>query len=509
MADKLFQLIKSLSKQEKRYYKLFAEKNRESSNYIKLFDFLSKQKVYNEKKTREYFSNDTFIKQLHVTKNHLYNQILKALSLYHSSFGPESKVKELLNCVEILYHKGLYSQCNSLLEKVEKIATENDLHLAVIEMIDWQSKIAFIASNLKDLEEFVNSGYNKETKILNILENKSKYRKLFYEILILNNRGIPIRNHLDSMKYEIITNNPLVQNEDFAISYYSKIMLYHIHSYYNLNKGDIIQSNKYCEQIVVLMEQNPDQIRISPIQYVAALNNYIYSSIHSGKYEQSMHLICKLKNVCKDYNLSHDLTIDLNEKIFIRSAYLELELYKESYEFDKAIILIETLKLKSDYLFSIPVNRYKIFLLYNISYTYFILSDYTNALYWINNVLNITETKEPVDIFCFARILNILIHYELNNFSAIEYLHQSNIRFFKKRNRLYKFELVIFNFIKKTMIIKAHEVDLINDYKNLKKELQRILKSHEDKKALQYFDYLSWVDSKINNMRMDEYLKLT
>ncbi|MFA5782118.1 MAG: hypothetical protein WC868_07590, partial [Bacteroidales bacterium] len=193
---------------------------------------------------------------------------------------------------------------------------------------------------------------------------------------------------------------------------------------------------------------------------------------------------------------------DLKDKIFIRSYFLESELYKESGEFEKAIILINELQTRINYFNSIPISRYKIFLMYNISYIYFALGNYSKALFWINKVLNITETKEPVDIFCFARIINLLIHYELKNFEVIDYIYKSNIRFFNKRNRLYKLEVMIFDFVKQKMLKETSRKKLIKDFALLKKELLKITVSPQDKKALQYFDYIAWVDSKIKNVSL-------
>ncbi|MFH0867142.1 MAG: hypothetical protein V1904_13180 [Bacteroidota bacterium] len=302
--------------------------------------------------------------------------------------------------------------------------------------------------------------------------------------------------------YNILINNPILKNESRATSYYSKIMFNYIYAYYLLNKGDIIRSNRHNIRIVELMEANPLHIKNTPINYVAALNNFIYASIQLKNFDQSSLAIIKLRNIPEKYNLSNDLSADLKEKIFIRSYFLELELYRESGEFDKAIILINELQTGINYFNSIPITRYKIFLMYNISYIYFALANYSMALFWINKILNITETKEPVDIFCFARIINLLIHYELNNIDVIDYIYKSNVRFLNKRNRLYKLEVLIFDFIKQKMLKETSQKKLIKDFELLKKELLKITVSSQDKKALQYFDYIAWVDSKITNVSL-------
>ena len=120
MSDKLFCLIKSMSKQEKRYFKIFASNNRKNSNYVKLFDFIAKLEEYKDEIVKEKFSKENFISQLHVTKNLLHKLILRSLTVYHAEISEESKIKELLRFVEILYHKGLYDQCVYFLEKQKK-----------------------------------------------------------------------------------------------------------------------------------------------------------------------------------------------------------------------------------------------------------------------------------------------------------------------------------------------------------------------------------------------------
>ena len=79
-SDQLFQLIKSLGKQEKRYFNVFASTHREGSAYTLLFDHINKQKTYNEKAIKEHFKSHSFVKQYAVTKFMLYQLILKSMN---------------------------------------------------------------------------------------------------------------------------------------------------------------------------------------------------------------------------------------------------------------------------------------------------------------------------------------------------------------------------------------------------------------------------------------------
>ena len=62
----LFELIKSLTKSEKRYFKVYSaqQTKNNSNNYILLFDAIDRQEVYNEEKIKRKFRNHTFGKKL-------------------------------------------------------------------------------------------------------------------------------------------------------------------------------------------------------------------------------------------------------------------------------------------------------------------------------------------------------------------------------------------------------------------------------------------------------------
>ena len=61
----LFFLIQSLSKSEKRYFKIFCFGQKVDKNYLKLFDAIDAQEVYDEAAIRRQFAKATFIQQLH------------------------------------------------------------------------------------------------------------------------------------------------------------------------------------------------------------------------------------------------------------------------------------------------------------------------------------------------------------------------------------------------------------------------------------------------------------
>ena len=113
-SDDLFNLVRSLNKNEKRYFRLLSGLHAGEKKFLLLFDAVDSQKEYDEETIKKKFRKEKFIRQLTFTKNYLYKSILKSLESYHSS--ADSEIKNLLHRVEILFEKGLYAQCGKLLK---------------------------------------------------------------------------------------------------------------------------------------------------------------------------------------------------------------------------------------------------------------------------------------------------------------------------------------------------------------------------------------------------------
>ena len=113
--DNLFQLVKSLSKSEKRQFKLYVGRLgvNTDSKFLNLFNFLDKAITYNEISILEKAGIKK--QQLANVKAHLYKQILISLKLSPSHQNVRSQIREQLDFASILYHKGLYKQSLKIL----------------------------------------------------------------------------------------------------------------------------------------------------------------------------------------------------------------------------------------------------------------------------------------------------------------------------------------------------------------------------------------------------------
>jgi hypothetical protein len=125
----LFELIKSLSKSEKRYFRMWASLNSRSrvNRYVRLFDLIDARDVHDEDGVRETFTARHGSKHFAEAKYYLYNAILRALHSYALDRSVGARLSTALHQAELLYERRLHRQCIKLLERTREQAIELEL----------------------------------------------------------------------------------------------------------------------------------------------------------------------------------------------------------------------------------------------------------------------------------------------------------------------------------------------------------------------------------------------
>jgi hypothetical protein len=131
---------------------------------------------------------------------------------------------------------------------------------------------------------------------------------------------------------------------------------------------------------------------------------------------------------------------------------------------------------------------------------------YSDSLKWINLLLNDVDIDKSEDIHCFAQLLNLIIHLELGNQRLVPYALKSTQRYLTTRNRVYKFETIVMNFINKILKLKEDDDEKVI-YRDLMDELKPLQEDPLEKSAFEYLDLSSWVESKISEKSFSEIVK--
>ena len=176
-------------------------------------------------------------------------------------------------------------------------------------------------------------------------------------------------------------------------------------------------------------------------------------------------------------------------------------------EFEKGILLINKIEKEIEQ-FKGKINKAKEIVLYHcFVVSYFGVGNYHKSLFWSNKILNDTGLQLRQDLHSAARMVNLIVHFELGNQELLESLVKSAYRFLYKGSRLYKFEIYILNFIKNKLPNIVTGQDQINIFQELKTAIIEVSKDPFEKEVLDYFDFISWLQRKIEDRPFAEIVK--
>jgi len=507
VSDDLFQLIKSMSKSEKGYFKKFASKHTigEKNIYVKLFDAIEKMEAYDESVIKKRFSGEKFAEKLYSTKNYLFNLILKALSSYHAEKFVVSRLNMMMIELNVLFEKGLYKQFKTLLNKAISIASENEkpFYLALL----YNKALTSVATDYyTDYDEFDYDKLKREALgNLDKLSINEQYHILYNDMFMFTKETGNVRNESDLEKLNSIFSNPLLQDESLAVTFDAKFKLYTVLGHYYRIVDDKINWLKYRKRLVGLMESEKKYIRENPRSYILALNNYLHACVYTGMNEEFEENLKKLKVFAKQFENKKEY-IDIQSRIFMLTSDLELNYSIKSLNFENLRSIIDNIESGFKKFGAMISENRKISLYNRLAYACFLIREYGNSLLYLNRILNATNSKIEPEQHIFARIRSLIVHFEAGNYDLLEYSVRTTRRFLERSNRIFKFEKLILKFITLAVNYSDDEQRLAL-YGRLKEDISRLQDDKFEKNILEQFDFVSWIDSKIMNTAMLNVLK--
>ncbi|MBL7892389.1 MAG: hypothetical protein JNL63_07145 [Bacteroidia bacterium] len=192
--------------------------------------------------------------------------------------------------------------------------------------------------------------------------------------------------------------------------------------------------------------------------------------------------------------------------MFQRLSDLELNYFKVTGQFEKGIDAIPDIEKEKEKYKAWLQRSLDVELILQYSCIYLGSGNYKMALYWINSLLS--ESREGLrdDLQCSIRIMNLIVHYELGNQLLLPYILKSTYRFFYERNATYEFETIFLKNIRKLADADT-ESEMKEVYKKIHPQLIRLSKNKFEKGAFEIFDFVSWLESKIDERPFAEIVK--
>ena len=504
--ESLFELIRSLSKSEKRYFKLLSSRHTigDENNYVRLFDYIDKQTVYDEDLLFKEFKGEPFLHRFSITKKRLYDHILNALDAFHSASSIDAQIFKLLHSTDILYTKSLYDQCGRILRSAEKLAEKHEKFILLAEIRKKQKKLiennGYFDASLNELEEV----QQKDEMILQEIRRNNSFWQIKSHLFFHLSRKGKARSEEELQVYTRIFEKLPVDLPIEDLPFETAYLYNHIRSAYWFAVGDLEKSYVYLKLNHQTFEEREGVIEPNLNNYFSLLTNAIFVSETLGYHHDSTEYLKKLKAIPLRFDLASNE--DMQIKLFASTYSIELSLLTHRGDYaqaDATVPLIERGLMEFGEKIS-PVR--KAFIQFKISTIKLGLGNHSAALKWINTILNDSDLDESEDILSYTQILDLLVHLEMKHGQLLPYALKNTQRFLKTRNRLYTFERVFLQFVSKR-IKCTNDLDAEILWEELYNDLSGIKEDSFEGLALEYFDFISWAESKFKKRPFTEILK--
>jgi hypothetical protein len=501
-ADALFLLVKSLEKSEKRNLKLYVKRNTANADLkvIQLFDALDKMDDYDEALLLK--KNQSIQKQqLSNLKAHLYKLILSSLRLIKQEDNITIQLHEQMDFARILYNKGLYLQSLKVLDRMKEVAREHHQITYLQQILFFEKKIEalYITRSMQDRADQLSKESEEAEEHLSLITQLSNLSLQLYSWYIKN--GVA-RNDKDEKAVTAFLEKHFPPEAKKADGFYEKLYLYQVYCWNAFIRQDFLQYYRYTQKWVDLFEKDPVMIEVETGHYIKAMHNLMGAHFDLQNHNKLAVTIAHFEK------FSHRKLVEQNDnnriQCFVYLYIAKLNMYFIEGRFSEGLRSVPAIeeKLKE---YELYLDRHRVLVFYyKIACLYFGSGDNEKTIEYLNRIIN-WKVDLRTDLQCYARLLHLIAHYEMGNYDLLEYLIKSVYRFMARMENLSVVEEEMFKFLRQSFTLTPKK--LRPAFEELLQKIKQFEGNRFETRAFVYLDVISWLESKVNNMPVQDVIR--
>ena len=498
-SDILFQLVHSLEKSEKRHFKLYIKRSsaKQDLKIIQLFDALDKLDEYDDKLLLKKMPGISKT-QLANLKNHLYKQLLASLRLLKTTDNIDLQLSEHLDNARILYNKGLKIHSLRILEKAKELARANQKFNTLVQLLSLEKKIEtlHITRSSTDKTKQITEEALEISGHIDRVTRLSNLALLLYRWFVMYGHA---RNEQDEKELKTFFKNYLPADVEKVNGFYEKLYLCQSYCWYAFIRQDFLMYYRYSQKWIDLFDEQPIMKEVETGHYIKGVHTLLNAFFDLRYFEKFETVLKKFELFSKTETAKRHDNFRTHTSIYINSAKINQHLMKGT--FSEGLKLVPSIEKNLEE-YSLFVDKHRILVFnYKIATLYFGAGKFEPAIDYLQKIIN-GPVDLRIDLQCYARLLHLMAHYELGNYTIIESLIKSVYRFMAKMKNLTVVEEEMFRFLR-------HSFDV--SPKKIKPELEKFLykikhleKNRFETRSFAYLDVISWVESKVYNKPMGD-----
>lgn len=300
-AISLLVLIHSMTKAEKRYFKLYSNLQEGDKVYLTLFALMEECSSVEEVARR--FGVDAGESSFDIAVKHLYKVVVDCLLHLRSRYDIQARISNRMAEAEILFRCGLLQAATEELSRAKKLAGQYEM--TALLMLIRQTELRYLSAGdfqgmsekqLVEKQMKVNETFkhlrsaNQHMQLYDIL----KYRAL-YRSKVRSEQECQSLNDLVLSELHLIANNTY---NGFEVDKLHQLF----QSTYFLQSGNYKAAIRIYQQLLELFDHNPGRMLNPPLHYLDAVLGVLDSLLSAGLYDEMPFFIAKLHRLTEsDY----------------------------------------------------------------------------------------------------------------------------------------------------------------------------------------------------------------
>ena len=500
--DNLFDLVKSLSKSEKRQFRLYAGRLgvNEDAKFMALFDILEKLSQYDETEILE--NKGIKKRQLSNLKAHLYKQILISLRLNPIHQNVRLQIREQLDFATILYHKGLYNQSLKLLDKAKALALENEEKNMAYEIIELEKVIEsqYITRSISNRADELTIEA-KNVSRLNVIASKLSNLSLQLYGIFLKKGYVKNDEEFQTIRNYFQARLPKVRL--IELGFREKLWWYNAHLWYSFLTQDFLSCYRYARKWTDLFYANPNMIVLNPVFYLRGEQYLLEALFFIGDIPRFREVLNHMEQTINGSEFPNRDNVQSLAFLYRYSHKLNLHFMEGTFE--EGLSLVDpVLKGITRYREKIDEHHVLIFY-YKIACLYFGIGDNKKCIEYLDKIISNKSLEMREDLLCYSRILNLVAHYEAGDDYHLDRLIKSTYKFLIKMEDLYQVQKEMIRFLRRLGEIYPHEIK--KEFQKLHQKLKELEEDPYERRSFLYLDILSWLESNIQGRPIPEIIQ--
>lgn len=488
-------IIKTLSKSEKRYFKLFASRTTAENDErpIRLFDLIDKQDEAPEDSRLKKDSGAGSEQGFMALTRQLNDVLLKSLHAFHEEKTPEPKIRAQLHYTELLLAKGLEKHARQQLKVARDLARKHELLEYLPAVLELELAMAD-KDNREQQYKKAQLFYEEYCDVLKKLEVQALYGRRLKQITLMAARSPFSRSKSkDFSDLDAFLALPEIRQEQGPSTVRAQFFYNDIHVVASYIRADYNKMYFFSSRLVRLAQEHPDVLQYETEKYVSILNRHA--------------------SACAMLRLPHELlaTASLLRKINTTDERQKVRIFMfaTNADFNNCVLSKDrTMTSESLARFEAGYPQYgkRLDALYGYllpaqaAMFSFFLGDPERALRWTEIALRSSGISGHEEIFLFVRFTELQCLYELKQFERLSQRLRMFYRYLKGKKALYRIEQALIDNIKQ-LAGSTSENKEKEFFSGLRESIANALReSPEDKRFFSNnADLLAWFDSKVSD----------